>query len=228
YRFNLSNLEKILFFTKNATLYTEYRKNTKLTLDIEEELSYLKKADLRFNLFTTYQMSLTTSRDKNAKYDLRSFLTTSRGNRDSYGLVLKFPPAPKWNLSLNLNTSLSKSYNAQDTLTAHENFYQVRTQLFSDFFTWDKPLHLPFSKKPIKMAQQMKLTCDLDTQFKRSKLNVVTTNFNLYKLDFSSDFNISRNFRWTLGGGLSYQDYIKKRANSYFAFQINTKLQIIF
>jgi len=224
---NINNLEKWLFFSKTANLYGEYRKNRKLRFGIDENLNCHRKYDLRFNI-TKYQLSLSFSNDYKFTYDIRSSLISNRSSSKKYTAVFKFPPFKKWNLSLNINSNFVRAYNSENTLTSHENFIGLKSQLFSDFMKWKKPIHLPFSKKPIKMAQQVKFNINLDTNFKRSKLNVINTNYNLYKLNFSMDFNISRNFRWTLGSGLTYHDYIKKKANSFIAFRLKTNLQIIF
>ncbi|RLD17450.1 MAG: hypothetical protein DRI36_03735 [Caldiserica bacterium] len=226
-KFNINNIEKWLFFTKTASLYSEYKKNLKETVGITRSLSYHRRYDLRCNI-KNYQTSISLTRVNSFSYDLRNNIISNKSKSLSLSGVLKFSPFKKWNLSLNLKGNIKRAYNSSLILTEDLNLYSLIVQLFSDFIRWERPIQLPFSKNPLKLAQQVKFNMKFQSDFKRSRLNVITTNYNLYKFDFSMDFNISRNFRWTLGSGLMFQQYLKKRANSFIAFKLRTDLQIIF
>jgi len=91
-----------------------------------------------------------------------------------------------------------------------------------------KIIRMPFSSKKMEIDQNVRYNIDFSGTLKRSSLNVTSTNYQLYTGNFSMDFDMSSNFRWSLGGGLSYADYTKRRENNYMAFHISTKLEIIF
>ncbi|MBA3065983.1 hypothetical protein FP828_05790 [bacterium] len=229
-RIRISSLEKIPLFGKDFsamnTLVEIYnseteQKNLSLASTARQGLTLNFKWK-KFNVGSGFKISETENED------LQLHVISAQSKDTSWNTSINFDLWKKWHSNFTYSGMNNIGYAAGRVLSKDTRSHTISGKLNSDTMKMRKSLKIPFSSKRMEIDQNVRYNIDLSGTFNRSTLNVTTSNFQLYNTNFSMDFDMSSNFRWSLGGGLSYADYMKRRENNYIAVNISTKLEIIF
>ncbi|PKM99381.1 MAG: hypothetical protein CVU78_06555 [Elusimicrobia bacterium HGW-Elusimicrobia-2] len=229
-RIRISSLEKIPIFGKNFsamnTLIEIYnseteQKNLSLAATARQGLTLNFKWQ-KFTIGTGFKISETENKD------IQQNAVSAQSTDKSWNASVNFDLWQKWHSNFTYTGANNVGHSAGGVMSKDDRSHAVNAKLHSDTMKMRKSLQMPFSSKKIEIDQNVRYNIDFSGTMKRSSLNVTSTNYQLYASNFSMDFDMSSNFRWSLGGGLSYADYTKRRENNYMAVQISTKLEIIF
>ncbi|PIV18770.1 MAG: hypothetical protein COS41_03280 [Elusimicrobia bacterium CG03_land_8_20_14_0_80_50_18] len=229
-RIRISSLEKIPFFGKDFsainTLIEIYnskteQKNLTLNSTARQGLTLNFKWQ-KFTVGTGFKMSETEN------LNLQQNVVAGNGKDKSWNTSVNFDLWQKWHSNVTYSGANNAGFAAGGIMSKDDRSHTISGKLHSDTVKMRKIIRMPFSSKKMEIDQNVRYNIDFSGTLKRSSLNVTSTNYQLYTGNFSMDFDMSSNFRWSLGGGLSYADYTKRRENNYMAFHISTKLEIIF
>ncbi|MCD6413839.1 MAG: hypothetical protein J7L54_06820 [Elusimicrobia bacterium] len=229
-RMRISSLEKLPLFTsgfQNVNSLVEIQKTKKKQKNISLNTTQKRGITLNMkwrnlNINTSYKNSL------NLNYNLQQDILAGKTRSQNWNLTVNFDPWEKWHSNITYSGGKKLGYASGDKLTADDRTHKLLGKLSSDRMRVRKKFHVPFSKREIFIDQNLRYNIDFSATAKLSRLNVDKNNYWIYASNFSLDFDISSNFRWKIGGGLSYADYTKRKENNYFAINISTRLEIIF
>jgi len=165
---------------------------------------------------------------KNQNFNLQQNILASRSTNQSWSTGFNFDPWKKWHSNIGYNGSRNKGFGTGGKVTADTLNHKLTVKLYSDTVRLEKYIKLPFSKNPVYINQNVRYNIDFSATFNKSSLNVDKTNYQIYTGNFSMDFKMSTNFRWSLGAGLKFANYTKRKENNYLALNFNTRLEIFF
>lgn len=229
-RIRFSSLEKIPLFGKNFSAMNSLveiynsettKKNISLAETARRGLTLNFKWK-KFTIGTGFKINQTENTD------LHQNVVSSQSKDKSWNASVNFDLWKKWHSNFTYTGTANIGYSAGHVMSKDDRTHTIGCKLHSDTMKMRKSLKMPLRRKKIQIDQNVRYNIDFSGTLKRSRLNVTSTNYQLYKTNFSMDFDMTSNFRWSLGGGLSYADYMKRRENNYIAVNINTKLEIIF
>ncbi len=229
-RIRLSSLEKLPIFGKNFSAMNALveiydsetsKKNISLTSTARRGLTLNFKWK-KFSIGSGLKINETENTD------LQQNVVSAQSKDKSWNASVNFNPWKKWHSNCTYTGAKNIGYSAGGVMSKDDRTHTISGKFNSDTMKMRKSLKMPFSRIKMEIDQNVRYNIDFSGTLKRSSLNVTSSNYQLYKTNFSMDFDMTSNFRWSLGGGLSYADYMKRRENNYMAVNINTKLEIIF
>jgi len=229
-RVRISSLEKIPVFSKNFSninTLIEYQKNKKIQEKISINTTRKNGYTLNFT-WKKYNINVKYSISKNQNFNLQQNILATRSTNQSWSTGFNFDPWKKWHSNIGYNGLRNKGFGTGGKVTADTLNHKLTLKLNSDTVRLEKYIKLPFSKKPVYINQNVRYNIDFSATLNKSSLNVDKTNYQIYTANFSMDFRMSANFRWSLGAGLKFANYTKRKENNYLALNFNTRLEIFF
>jgi hypothetical protein len=204
------------------------RSNVKKTETYTVELTENKSVstDYRFTLWGRYDFFLTYGRSSSLNLDLRTRLLKSEGDsvNHSYQVGMKFG---SWRLTPSASFRADAANDGSGKATQ-----DLAVQTYSLVSRFDKAypngFRFPFSKKVFGNINRLIVDSKLNFERKQSGLNFERDNTDITSLDLTGEYEISRNFRLSFGGGGSFTKNRAKKEDSLWSININSQLVIQF
>ncbi|MFH1958679.1 MAG: hypothetical protein ABIJ15_09455, partial [bacterium] len=178
----------------------------------------------KYNISTGYRLT----RTENMNLQQIPAVRTGLGTNQSWNMNVNFDPWQKWHSNFSYSGAKNLGYSTGDKLSSDDRSHTLTSKFSSDSMHLRKSIKLPLSSKKIEIDQNVRYNVDFAATAKMSSLDVDKTNYQTYASNFSMDFDMSSNFRWRLGAGALYANYVKRKKNNYIAININTSLEIRF
>jgi len=133
----------------------------------------------------------------------------------------------QWRFGLRYENGQSWQRDGTEKLTQQllTNIYTAQTNLDISF---PNGLPIPFTKKTLPLTNRMILSSTLKYTTTNSSLNVEIDNKNIYSLNLSADYEISQNFRTTIGIGYSKTENRVVPDDNYQTIEASGRLTIQF
>ncbi|MBI4396120.1 MAG: hypothetical protein HY548_03425 [Elusimicrobia bacterium] len=227
--FSLRETEKLFWLHRwMGNSQVNLRTNRKKTEDFNTEFSENKSlsSDYRFTLWSRFDFFLTYARSSSLAIDLRTQLLKSIGdeNSHSYQVGMKFGPW-RFTPSAAFRTTDGKDGTGKTTQDLRTNTYSLKTRLDK---AYPEGFRIPFTKKVFGNVNRLIMDSNLTYEHKKSSLNFERDNTDTYSLDLTGEYEISRNFRLSFGGGGSMLKNRGKKEDGYISYNINSSLVIQF
>lgn len=225
---SLSQLEALAHarrWAQNATINVKYSRNTNevKTISLDESKSY--GIDLRFKLLNYADMAMSYNLRTADKNDLRADqLVQSSVHKDATLQATldykKFRFTPKIDYVSDVAQAVL-GVTSQNTITITPSLL-IKTDL-----QIPKGLKLPFIKNPIAFTNRIVWTTTLSYAIKKSPITIAD-NTKLFSLTSSADYEMAKNLRMTLNGGLQrlWNKYVKQE--DYISYQFGSTLTFQF
>ena len=133
----------------------------------------------------------------------------------------------KWRLSLRYENEKQWQKNGLGIYSSQTLKNSWLGQVNADV-TFPGGITLPFIKVNIPLRNRMLLLSNAKFILQESPVNVATDNNRNYGLTLSADYEVSKNFRFLLGGGFERMEYPFNRDLNYTDISISSKLTIQF
>jgi len=180
-------------------------------------------------LLKKYDMSFSMSDAWNSARDLVQNLTTSSGRTSAWSGQggVDFKP---WRFTLRYDNSLNAQSDGTGKLTTDLLTETYTFQVYADM-SFPKGLPIPFTNKKLNLTNRFIFNAALKYIEKSSSLNVTTDNTSTFSLTSSAQYEVSQNFRLTIGLGITRmvnRDATGVDNNSYTEYDMNSGLAIQF
>jgi len=231
-RLRISSLEQLPFFgstfqSMNTLLELQQTETSQKNISLNTSSKYgitLGFKWRKYNVSTGYKLTKT----ENMNLQQIPAVRTGLGKNQSWSMSVNFDPWKKWHSNFSYSGAKNLGYSTGNKLTSDARSHTLTGKFNSDKMHLRKSIKVPLSSKKIEIDQNVRYNADFTATAKMSSLNVDKTNYQTYAANFSMDFDMSSNFRWRLGAGALYANYVKRKKNNYIAVNINTSLEIRF
>jgi hypothetical protein len=229
YTFSIREMEKPFFlarWVKNSQLNIRPNRKRSKTFDVEFSDTKNLTVDYRFSLFRRYEPSMDYSRTASFSKDLKTsqLKTESEGTGYSLQVPVTFGPW-RYTPRASFRTDLSRDGTGRISADLTLRTYSVSTRFDKSY---PQGLRLPFSKKVYGNINRFTLDAKLNYEQKKSSLNFERDNTNTYSADLTGEYEISQNFRLSVGGGSSLTQNRARKEEGSFSFSITSRLVIQF
>lgn len=227
--FGMNKLEKMIFLDRwISDSVFNFRQQTKTvdTLNITHDDSNTYGADWRFHIFTKYDLSLAYTTTHTAEHDLTTYAQTSEGN--SYDWSTQAGTMfGKWRCVLRVENSEDWLKNPDGVYTAQlsKNIYSAVVNADMSF---PGGIPLPFTRARLNLKNRLIVTGNLTYSTQTSVLDVATNNIDNYSVGGNADYEISDNFRLSVGSSLGRTIYTANQQANVTVLQITSSLNIQF
>lgn len=228
----LGQIEKITWLERwvsDSHLNLKNQVKHTLTLGYTEGNTTTYGGDIRFMLVKRLDMSFSATTALDNQRDLIQKVTTLSGRNASWsgqsGINLKL-----WRLTLRYDNSINNQKDGTDKLTTDLLTDTYTAQVYSDM-SFPKGLPIPFTNKKLNLTNRIIFNTTLKHIVKTSSLNVSRDNTNTSSLATSAEYEVSQNFRLSVGLGFTRMDNRAAKGtdnDSYTAYEANSRLTIQF
>jgi hypothetical protein len=228
----LGQVEKMIWLERwvsNSQLNLKEQMRTSVTENYTSSNNSSYGADIRFMLLKKYDMSFSVANSFNNTLDLVQNLTTSSGYTSTWSGQggVDFKP---WRFILRYDNNQNVESDGSGKLTTDLLTQTYTLQIYSDM-SFPKGLPIPFTSRKINLTNRFIFNTAIKYIDKSSSLNVTTDNTSTYSLTSSAEYEVSQNFRLSVGLGLTRM--VNKEAtgidnNSYTEYDMNSRLTIQF
>ncbi len=200
----MKRLERMLHldpWVTDSNLNLNYRKKTSERVMVTRTDSVNYGTDLHFFLFKKYDLGFNMSSANDEDTDLIQSLITRTASNMAWGGQAG-ANIGKWRMSLRYDNSQNWSADGTGKLTADmvTNTYTSNVNLDT---TFPRGIPIPFTKRMLALTNRIVFGAILKYSSTSSSLNVDTTNKDTYSANFTTDYEVSANFRASFGLGWS-------------------------
>jgi hypothetical protein len=226
--FSLRDLEKLYGFQKfmdNSVwnFRTSRRETEVLKVNLTESRDL--NTDYRFTLWRRYDLFLSYGANSRFDKDLRTGLLNSTGEGYNYSTQAGMTFG-SWRITPSYNFKIDTSRNGLGVITA-----DLKDHIYSLKARFDKAypagFRVPFTKKVFGNVNRLTVDSGLTLDQKRSRYRQ-EDNTDTYTANTTGEYEISRNFRLSFGGGGSLVKNRVKKENDFMSFEITSSLVIQF
>ncbi len=227
--FSLRETERFFWlerWMKNSQL--NIRANQRKTQAFEVSISDSKSfnTDYRFTLFRRYDVYLTYGSKKDQEIDLTTNLLKSRSEGDNCSAQVTMTLGPyRHTPSYTRKSDKAHDGAGKTTRDLTTETYAIATRLDKSY---PSGFRIPFTKKVFGNVNRLIMDSKLTYERKKSSMNVERDNIDVYTANVTGEYEISRNFRLSFGGGFSMTVNREKKDNGFMSMNVNSQLVIQF
>jgi hypothetical protein len=204
------------------------RTNTKKAETFGEEFRQddALNSDYRFTWRQKYDVFLSYGVTDGLSRDLRTgaIKSTSEGFNHSGQVGFKWR---EWRLTPRTDFTGSRATDGAGKLTS-----DLTSQAVSLIMRLDKStpqgFRIPFTRKVFQSVSRFILDTKISYDRKKSSLDVERTNIDTYTGDMTGEWEVSKNFRLSFGGGVSMSENRVRKENGFMSYQATSQLVIQF
>jgi hypothetical protein len=193
-------------------------------ISVSESKSY--GGDWRFNLFRKLDLNFTANTAHSRDFDTVNNKVTSEGDDLSWSSQGGFSTG-KWRFMLRFENAQTWRQDSLGTLIS-QLFTNTYTGQVNTDMSFPRGIPIPFTRRMLPLTNRFIFTTALKYLTHNSSLNVQTDNNVNYSISSSADYEVSANFRVSLGLGWNRFEYRDNPKINYTALEANGKLTIQF
>ncbi|MBN1824432.1 MAG: hypothetical protein JW803_08945 [Endomicrobiales bacterium] len=182
--------------------------------------------DLRFSLFRKLDMNFSVNQSNSDSKDLDQNLITSEGVSNSWSGQSGFYLG-KWRFTVRYENAKSFTEDGTKKPTADTVTDTYTTQIYSDM-SFPRGLPIPFTKKTLPLTNRLIFNSNLKYATKQSTLNIERDNTVNWGMNTSAEYEVSQNFRLSVGVGYNRYEYPKNPLENYSVIEASSRLTIQF
>ncbi|MFC1501405.1 hypothetical protein ACFL58_03025 [Elusimicrobiota bacterium] len=227
--FGLGQFEKLIYLDKwldDSHLNLRHNRKTVDTLDISFSESKTYGGDWRLMLTKKYDINLAMNTTTSEDFDLIQKKRTSDGESLEWS-TQGGATFGKWRCVLRYtnNEDWKKDANGELTSQKLKNTYTGTVKADMSF---PRGLPIPFSKRKLALTNRIIYNGNLSYSTQRSILNIEQDNVDRYSIGSSADYEISQNFRLSVGLSWGRTVYIDNPKENYSTIELSSRLNIQF
>jgi hypothetical protein len=227
--FGLTQLERALWIERwfsDSQLNLRHQKKTTETVGVAYSEAKTYGGDWRFNLLKRLDTSLALNTSHSQDLDITHNVLTGEGDSLAWSTQGGFTLA-KWRFTLRYDNAQDWKKDGTGKLTA---------QLFTNTYSWQtyyditspRGLRLPFLNRTLPLTNRMILNSTVKYATRSSDLNVEKDNTNNYGINASAEYEVSQNFRLSMGLAWNRIENRVKSDESYTTIEASSRLTIQF
>ncbi len=227
--FGFSQIERMLFLDRwvsDSQLNLKTQRKTVDTLSITHDDSSSYGADWRFHLLRRYDLSLSYNTTHTFEQDLTTDLQTMEGQtldwNSSIGRMFG-----KWRCLLRYASNQAWQTGPTGAYTAQLVKNTYSGQVNSDM-TFPGGIPIPFTKQKLSLTNRLIINGNITYSTQRSVLNIAQNNIDNYSVGSTVDYEISPNFRATVGCTYGRTVYTDNPQANYTTVEALARLNIQF
>lgn len=211
-------------YMRDTDLIVRYLYKFVETFEISEARSLSRSYTYRFKLLNKFDWSLNYGDDNSTDYNYSEAKIVTENISQSWGAQVGMQFGA-WRITPKYNGSKADVFNAKRERTTDTLQQSGAIQFHADYnkpTNWRIPLFgmLRFSNRII-------FDSEIKALFERSPIEL-EMNKNIYTLTLSSDYDLTSNFKITLGAKFMKAEYIKRSEDDYYGYEINATMSLIF
>ncbi len=226
--FSISDLEKIFYGSRwfsSSNLKLRYSWIEQTNMGTDEQYTTQYGGDLRFMLFNYFDTVFNYTKKEADKTDLRARTSLERIEDDNFSAQTSFYIG-----SLRVTPKLL--YSSHDKWLVNGKISESSTETTPSVnFRWDfnipRGFRLPFINKMYNTTNRVIWNTNLSYTDKRSPVEV-KDNYKMFDFSTSLDYELSRNLRFTLSGGLTVLDHAFVATEDYTAYNVAANVTVQF
>ena len=226
--FSISDLEKIFYGSRwfsSSNLKLRYSWIEQTNMGTDEQYTTQYGGDLRFMLFNYFDTVFNYTKKEADKTDLRARTSLERIEDDNLSAQTSFYIG-----SLRVTPKLL--YSSHDKWLVNGKISESSTETTPSVnFRWDfnipRGFRLPFINKMYNTTNRVIWNTNLSYTDKRSPVEV-KDNYKMFDFSTSLDYELSRNLRFTLSGGLTVLDHAFVATEDYTAYNVAANVTVQF
>jgi hypothetical protein len=226
--FSISDLEKIFYGSRwfsSSNLKLRYSWIEQTNMGTDEQYTTQYGGDLRFMLFNYFDTVFNYTKKEADKTDLRARTRLERIEDDNFSAQTSFYIG-----SLRVTPKLL--YSSHDKWLVNGKISESSTETTPSVnFRWDfnipRGFRLPFINKMYNTTNRVIWNTNLSYTDKRSPVEV-KDNYKMFDFSTSLDYELSRNLRFTLSGGLTVLDHAFVATEDYTAYNVAANVTVQF
>jgi len=225
----IKNWEKFFFVERwisdsqwNINLRDKYSE----TVDVSNNKNNTLGTDFSFYIMKKIDLNIGTHFVEDKDFDFINNVVTRKAQNISWSTQSGYT-YKQWRFGLHYENGQSWQRDGTEKLTQQllTNTYSTQTNLDISF---PNGLPIPFTKKTLPLTNRMIFSSTLKYTTTNSSLNVERDNKNIYSLNLSVDYEISQNFRTTIGAGYSKTENRVVPDDNYQTIEASGRLTIQF
>jgi hypothetical protein len=227
--FSMGQLERMIWLEKwfsDSQFNLKHQRRITETATVSNSESKSYGGDWRFNLLRRIDMSLTATTSHSTDFDIATRKLTSDGENVSWSTQGSFN-VKKWRFTLRYDNTKDLKKDGTGKLTTDILTDTYLWQLYYDL-TSPRGLRLPFIRRTLPLTNRMIVNSNLKYATRRSSLNIEKDNTNTYGLNANADYEVSQNFRLSIGVAWNRIENVVKADESYSTIEASSKLTIQF
>lgn len=197
-----------------------------LTRGISESRNTMYGSDIRFNLVRKVDMNISFNTNSNLDNDLTRGLMTGKGENTTLSTQGAFNLG-LWRFTLRYDRAFAWQKDGTGRFTSDLLTNTYSAQVYSDI-SFPRGLPLPFVNKTLPLTNRFIFNSAIKYVNLSSSLNVERDNTNTYGLTTSAEYEVSQNFRLSLGLAFNRVENRVQKDESYSTIEGSSRLTIQF
>ncbi|MHB9155363.1 MAG: hypothetical protein ACYC5N_06670, partial [Endomicrobiales bacterium] len=226
---SINQFERLIWmdnWVSDSQLNLKHQLKTTKTENVSEGKNSSYGADLRFNLLRKLDLNFSYNSALNKEHELVQNLVTQDGENTSWSGQGGFNLG-QWRITLRYerNNAWQKDGTGKFTSDLLTNTYTG--QVYSDM-SFPRGLPVPFTNKTLPLTNRFIFNSTVKYVNRNSSINVERDNTNTYGLTANAEYEVSQNFRLSLGLGWNRVENRVKPDENYSSIEASSRLTIQF
>lgn len=227
--FGINQFEKLFWIERwinEWQVNVKQQHKTTETVDVSNGRTDTFGGDTRMNVYKKVDMSFSYSLSNNIERELTNGLITSQGDNLSWSGQGAFNVGV-WRFTLRYENTVNVARDGTGKLTTDVKNDIYSTTIYSDM-SFPGGVPIPFTKKTLPLTNRLIFNTSLKYGLKSSSMNVDTDNTTNYDVSSSAEYEVSQNFRLSLGIGYQRLENRVQSDESYTTLSGTSQLTIQF
>lgn len=227
--FGINQFEKFFWIDRWISewqLNVKQQLKTVDTVDVSHGRAVTVGGDTRLNVFKKVDMSFSYTTSSNEDRELTNGLVTGQGDNLSWSGQGAFNLGV-WRFTLRYDNIVNVARDGTGKLTTDVKDDTYTTTIYSDM-SFPGGVPIPFTRKTLPLTNRLIFNTSLKYGLKSSSMNVDRDNTTNYDVSTSGEYEVSQNFRLSLGVGWQRMENRVKSDENYTTIQGKSQLTIQF
>jgi hypothetical protein len=227
--FGLSQIEKALYverWVSDSQLNLRDQKKVSKTEKVSTSENSSYGSDLRFNLLRKLDLNCAFSGAHNQDFDLINNVYTAKGENITWSYQTGYNMGV-WRFTLRYDNAQNWAKDGTDKVTGQLFTNTYTGTIYSDT-SFPGGIKLPLMNRPLPLNNRVTFSSSVKYINQSSALNVERDNTDTYSLSTNADYEVSANFRISIGAGYSRLINRVKSDENYSTIEASGRLTIQF